>query len=66
MPVFIKEELRVINMHARGSKGISSTPKGPWDSEDPKEKMYVPEMLDLILFSDIGFPSYVARALFTF
>ena len=31
-----------------------------------KEKMYVPEMLDLILFSDIGFPSYVARALYTF
>ena len=30
-----------------------------------EKKMYVLEMLDLILLLDIGFPSYVARALYT-
>ena len=31
-----------------------------------REKMYVLEMLDLILPLDIGFLSYVARAFYTF
>ena len=55
-----------INMRARGSKWIISTPKGPKDSEESKrKKMYAVEMLDLMLLLDIGFPSHVARALYT-
>ena len=56
----MKAELRVINMHAQGSKLISSTPKGPWDGEESKRENVCSRKLDLILFPDIGFPSYVA------
>ena len=40
-------------------------PKVLRTARNRREEMYVVEMLDLILLLDIGFPSYVARALYT-
>ena len=35
-------------------------------ARNQREKIYVLKMPDLILFLDIGFPSYLVRALYTF